>query len=185
MNKTAQKIIDIAEIAIASKGYSAFSFREIAAELEIKSASVHYHFPTKAHLGLAVARRYRERYAVALELIAEKNRSAEVAIDALVSLYREQIIASQRMSVCMMLAAEINLLPDEIQMETRSFYQLNLTWLVQIIARECEGAEPEVLIRKASQIFSVLQGAWLGAKTQNNAAYFDAAVKAIRPILLG
>src|SRR5690606_40708940 len=57
MGDTAQQIIDLAEDAIATKGYSAFSFREIAALMGIKSASIHYHFPTKPHLGLAVDRK--------------------------------------------------------------------------------------------------------------------------------
>lgn len=38
-------------------GYGGFSFRDLAAEIGIKSASVHNHFPTKAAMAAAVARR--------------------------------------------------------------------------------------------------------------------------------
>src|SRR5690606_11209506 len=111
MNETAERIVDLAELAIATKGYSAFSFREIAAHLEIKSASVHYHFPTKVHLGLAVAARYRARYEAALQQIAREQISPINALDVLVNIYRQQISGSERMTVWMMLAAEINQLP--------------------------------------------------------------------------
>src|SRR5690606_18314622 len=115
MGDTAQQIIDLAEDAIATKGYSAFSFREIAALMGIKSASIHYHFPTKPHLGLAVASRYRQGYAAALADIDAQDLTPEAALASLVNIYRQQLGNGERMSVCMMLAAEIKLLPVEIQ----------------------------------------------------------------------
>ena len=47
---TRDKILELAQEAIATRGYSSFSFREIATELGIKSASIHYYFPTKEAL---------------------------------------------------------------------------------------------------------------------------------------
>ncbi|WP_157628311.1 helix-turn-helix domain-containing protein, partial [Ensifer sp. BR816] len=46
--------MDAAEERIRRAGYSGFSFREIAADVGVKSASVHYHFPTKERLAAAV-----------------------------------------------------------------------------------------------------------------------------------
>lgn len=40
--------MDIAEAHIREVGYWGFSFRDLAANIGIKSASVHHHFPTKA-----------------------------------------------------------------------------------------------------------------------------------------
>src|SRR6187431_2125626 len=121
---TREKIIDLAQEAIATRGYSAFSFRELAAELGIKSASIHYHFPTKAHLGAEVAKNYRERLTDALERIEEKYADPKKAIEQLIAIYRHEANTSQRMTVCTMLAAEIKNLPYEIQSEMASFYTL-------------------------------------------------------------
>src|SRR3712207_8206920 len=44
---TAERIMDAAERRIRAAGYGGFSFRELAAEVGVKSASVHHHFPTK------------------------------------------------------------------------------------------------------------------------------------------
>ena len=112
---TREKILELAQDAIASRGYSAFSFRELAAELGIKSASIHYHFPTKTHLGVAVARAWRERLELALKQIAENNADPAQAIRAWIGIYRQEASASQRMTVCTMLAAEIKNLPDSVQ----------------------------------------------------------------------
>ncbi|MEM6465574.1 MAG: helix-turn-helix domain-containing protein, partial [Pseudomonadota bacterium] len=72
-------ILDVTERLIRAHGYSGFSFRDVATEVGIKSASVHYHFPTKPDLAAAVARRYRERFAKALE---EKEQQGATRIEA-------------------------------------------------------------------------------------------------------
>jgi len=41
------KILDAAEKRVRGAGFSAMSFRDLASDVGIKSASVHYHFPTK------------------------------------------------------------------------------------------------------------------------------------------
>ena len=48
MSETAERLMDLAEAHIRNAGYGGFSFRDLAAEIGIKSASVHHHFPTKA-----------------------------------------------------------------------------------------------------------------------------------------
>ena len=53
-------IMDAAERRIQQGGFGGFSFREIAADVGIKSSSVHYHFPTKEDLAAAVIRRWAE-----------------------------------------------------------------------------------------------------------------------------
>jgi TetR/AcrR family transcriptional repressor of nem operon len=55
LNETAERLMDLAQAHIRHRGYGGFSFRELAAEIGIKSASVHHHFPTKATMAAAVA----------------------------------------------------------------------------------------------------------------------------------
>ena len=44
-----------ARAMVQARGYNSLSFRELAKEIGIKSASVHYYFPTKGDLGAALA----------------------------------------------------------------------------------------------------------------------------------
>ena len=61
-NSKRDAILDIAEAMIRNAGFNAFSTRDVANAVGIKSASVHYHFPTKADMGVAVTERYTSRF---------------------------------------------------------------------------------------------------------------------------
>ena len=54
---TKQAILDVAKARVQARGYNSLSFRELAKEIGVKSASIHYHFSTKGDLGAALARR--------------------------------------------------------------------------------------------------------------------------------
>ena len=82
VSETAERLMDLAEAHIRNAGYGHFSFRDLAAEIDIKIASVHHHFPTKATMAAAVARRYGDRF-----LAAVARRPNESAGDA-ISVYR-------------------------------------------------------------------------------------------------
>lgn len=178
---TRDNIVELAQEAIATRGYSSFSFRELAAELGIKSASIHYHFPTKTHLGVEVARQYRLRFHAALTEYAVGDHSPQEALDYLIRIYRHEAHTSQRMTVCMMLAAEIKNLPAEIQQEMAEFYALNLGWIsTQLAHMGLNAADCE---KKSCQIFALLQGGLMGAKTRNEPDYFDVVAMGVDAIL--
>ena len=63
---TADRITAAAERGMREGGFHGFSFRDVAAAVGIKSASVHHHFPTKEDLGAAAARAYADRQMAAL-----------------------------------------------------------------------------------------------------------------------
>lgn len=52
--ETRQKILELAEELIRTKGYNAFSYKDISEALQVKNAAIHYHFPSKSDLGVAV-----------------------------------------------------------------------------------------------------------------------------------
>src|SRR4051812_42752897 len=70
---TKEQIMTVARLTVQAHGYSGLSFRELAKEIGIKSASVHHHFPTKADLGAAVARRYWQDTAARLDAMLAKT----------------------------------------------------------------------------------------------------------------
>ena len=59
---TIDKLLDAAEYRMRRGGYNAVSFRDLASDTDIKSSSVHYHFPRKEYLGVALIKRYAERF---------------------------------------------------------------------------------------------------------------------------
>ncbi len=74
-----EAILVAAKLTAQAHGYSGLNFRDLAAEVGIKAASIYHHFPSKADLGAAVARRYWEDSAAYLEtLLAEIQRSGRL-----------------------------------------------------------------------------------------------------------
>src|SRR6201988_4888439 len=79
-SRTAEQILDLAETLIQTRGYSAFSYQDIADSLGIRKASIHYHFPSKTELGIAVIDRYIARFDAALTEIAEDQPKSSMAM---------------------------------------------------------------------------------------------------------
>jgi TetR/AcrR family transcriptional repressor of nem operon len=73
MSDVAAAIMDAAERRMRKGGFSGFSFREIAADVGVKSSSVHYHFPTKENLAAAVIQRYTAQTADLIERELQKE----------------------------------------------------------------------------------------------------------------
>ncbi len=166
---TVERIIDAAERRIRQAGYNGFSFREIAQDVGIKSASVHHHFPTKPALGAAVARRYAERVEAA---VAAEQQAGQTAADAWRNVFRNALLRDGRMCLCGMLGAEADGIPDEVAAEARRFFERGVESLTRAgDAAGQEAASPEAALR----IMATLEGAMLLARTLRNHAIFDQA----------
>ena len=59
---TASRILDSAESLVQIRGFNGFSYADVAGELSLTTASLHYHFPGKAELGRALIARYAQRF---------------------------------------------------------------------------------------------------------------------------
>ncbi len=59
---TREAILALALDLLQARGFNAFSYQHIADRLGIRKAAVHYHFPTKADLGLALVAHYRTQF---------------------------------------------------------------------------------------------------------------------------
>ncbi|MCK8516616.1 TetR/AcrR family transcriptional regulator [Methylonatrum kenyense] len=59
---TRKRILDAAAELFQRRGFSGFSYQHIAAQLGVRNAAIHYHFPSKADLGVALLSRYRDSF---------------------------------------------------------------------------------------------------------------------------
>src|SRR6185369_4080497 len=85
---TANRILDVAERLAQTRGFNGFSYADIATELDVTKASLHYHFPSKAALGRALIARYHDVFA---KLLTDIDDSATGPLDKLArytALYR-------------------------------------------------------------------------------------------------
>lgn len=173
MNKK-QALLNAAEPKVRTGGYSHFSFRELADEIGIKSASVHYHFPTKADLGAELANQYTERFMAALGDPEQHSKATKHPISRYVELFRRALINDQKMCLCGLLGAEIDGLPDKVRVATRRFFERNLQWLTQAYASlECDEETAKI---KALKTLSLLEGAMLVSKAVSDNSVFETVV---------
>jgi TetR/AcrR family transcriptional regulator, transcriptional repressor for nem operon len=175
---TAQRILDIAEELVQSRGYNGFSYADIAGEIGITKASLHYHFASKAELGEALIERYSVSFAQALEKIDSTTSGARAKLDAYASLYAD-VMRGDRMCLCGMLAAEYQTLPERMHGSVIRFFDHNLSWLAGVLA---EGQSDDELsfdgspADTAQTVLSTLQGAMLVARPYRDLTRFHAAV---------
>ncbi|MFT4048188.1 MAG: TetR/AcrR family transcriptional regulator [Solimonas sp.] len=59
---TREAILVCAEKLLLQRGFNGFSYQHIATRLGLRPAAVHYHFPSKDDLGVALVRRYRDGF---------------------------------------------------------------------------------------------------------------------------
>ena len=167
-----ERILDAAERRIRGAGYNAVSFRDIAADVGVKSASVHYHFPQKQDLGAALVRRYKDHFTAALKAIAagpgdrEDPNHAAAMFQAYLELYRGALIVDQSVCLCAILGAEVIGLPEMIRSEVRLFFQANIDWLTKTFAPW----PPETGAFSPLDVVAGLQGAMIIAAVMGDSA---------------
>jgi len=176
-NDTAARILDIAERLVQVRGFNGFSYADVAAELDMTTAALHYHFPGKGELGRALIERYTERFVAALADIDERIPQAPAKLDAYAALYAD-VLRGQRMCLCGMLAAEYQTLPDPMRAAVIAFIDANEAWVEKVLAdgrREGTIAVAGRPSDAARLIVSGLEGAMLVARPYGDVARFDTA----------
>lgn len=181
--QTKTRIMDAAESAIVQGGYNAFSFRDIAQQIGIKSASVHYHFPTKGDLAAAVMMRYREEFANKLVDPESEDYPAPRLLNGFIDGFKANIVDRDNMSLCTMLTTDKNLLPENAKQELEAFYLLKLNWLDKVVARLMDWpADSSQSQRLARQVLAALHGASVLVRATGNHADYEDAVGYLRQL---
>ena len=179
MSETKQRIMDAARLTVQAHGYSRLSFRELAKEVGIKSASVHHHFPTKADLGAAVARRYWEVTAAALEAMLVETSDPVRCLNQYPDIFRKSLENDNRLCLCSFMAAEYEDLPEPVKKEVQTFTDVNVAWLNRVLFA-ANGISSEESERRARAIFAAVAGAQLIARSRSDIALYDAIIESYR-----
>ena len=167
-------ILTAARRTAQARGYAGLNFREIGAEVGIKAASIYHHFPSKADLGAAVARRYWEDAAANLEALSRANSDPRTALRAYPGLFRRSLEEDNRMCLCSFMAAEYDDLPDAVKIEVQAFADVNVAWLTRMLSAAC-GAGPDREGR-ARAIYAAVAGAQLMARSRASLTLFDTLI---------
>ena len=174
---TRSRILDVAEPLVQVRGFNGFSYANIAAELALTKASLHYHFRGKTELGEALMARYSERFAAALQTIDERGLSAPAKLDAYAGLYAD-VIRGRRMCLCGMLAAEYQTLPESLRGAVTRFFDANEAWLAKVLEKGRHDGNLRFdgdVRATARSIVGGLEGAMLVARSYDDHERFESA----------
>jgi TetR/AcrR family transcriptional repressor of nem operon len=171
------KILVAAERRVRGAGFSEMSFRDLANDVGIKSASVHYHFPTKPDLGEALVIHYTEQFKSELDKIDLDDLHA--ALESFVALYSNALVLDESICLCAVMGAEAIGLPENVNQRTKAFFEMNKTWLVTLFTKHRVKDADDV----ASLIVAALEGGMIVASSSNDRSVFEqVAQTALRSI---
>ncbi len=169
----ADEILDVTQTLVQQHGYHGFSFRDVAKSVGIKSASVHYHFPTKELLGAALARRYTDATLAHLGDPSDLNKDPDVLIGSFVAVFRGVLENDGLMCLCGMLGAETRTLPEQVAVESRRFFERTSAWLATVLKRRDVGISAQQAEAQALRIIATLEGSMIVSRAMNDLKVFD------------
>jgi TetR/AcrR family transcriptional repressor of nem operon len=169
MTDSKTRILDSAQRLLQARGYSGFSFHDLKDEVGISTASIHYHFPTKADLGVALVRRFRDGVRAALAKLAQSQSPFAAKIGGVIGLYED---VRRQGCTCFgsALGGEYGVLPDEVRTELRAFIDDTVAGLRKIIEPGQKRGEvradvsPEALARTW---YALLQGSLTASRASD------------------
>ena len=176
IENSTRTIMNMAEALLQDKGFNGFSYANIATELGVKNAAIHYHFPTKEDLGIAVIRRYRERFQLWTNNVRINGLTPEKKLDWFFSIYSDFRADNGKVCLVGSLEAEFNSIPEGLRKEVESLNKEMLVWLEATLN---EGREAGAFsfngspASKAALIYSSVQGALQMARALGTKKFRD------------
>jgi TetR/AcrR family transcriptional regulator, transcriptional repressor for nem operon len=184
---TAAEILDVAERLVQVRGFNGFSYGDVASELKVTTAALHYHFAGKAELGESLIERYAARFAEALGEIDRHASDPAEKLHAYANLYLD-VLRDRRMCLCGMLAADYETLPKPMRNAVVRFFDDNEAWVGGVLEQgrvegtlQFTGSAGDA----AQMIVSGLEGAMLVARPYGDTTRFQAAASRLLDGLTG
>ncbi len=130
MVSTRDQIINLTDTLVRDLGYNGFSFYDIGQKLKIKNASIHYYFPTKTDLGIALLETHTERLHRLQESVEGKDSLTK--IKSFLSIYN---VIHEEGRVCIVgsLATDLKTVEPKMAKALKAFAAEILEWVTGIL----------------------------------------------------
>ena len=186
--ETRAALLKEAEFLVRTRGYSAFSYADLAQRVQIAKASVHHHFPKKEDLITALVSEYVAVFVLTLEAVARDNATAADRLTAYAKLFLDGLEKGM-LPLCGALSAERAALPESLRSSVRDFFQIHLDWLSRVVEEGVAAGDlcPDAAPREAAlTLLSALEGGSLvGWALDRNADVLSAFTAALRSLKRG
>jgi len=179
---TREQIMDRAAQLLMSRGFNGFSYSDISSHLGVKNAAVHYHFPAKADLALALVDEYRQTLRNRTSEFMAYGGSALEQMEGFFAFTAGQCAMGRCICPFGAFSIDYSELPENVRQATASFMDETVKWLTQVLET---GREQEEFSfsgdagPKALSILAGLQGARQMARIKG-IEILDGVVKQVR-----
>ena len=158
---TKAKIVHRANVLMTQRGPNGFSYRDISEPLGVKNAAIHYHFPSKTDLILAVIEENHQVLRDSTAQFMAYGGSASEQIEGLFCFTLDRCKKGQPVCVVGALAADYDSHAEEVQRANRRFMTDTSKWVTRVLELGREQGEFEFAgspVEKATVILAALQG---------------------------
>lgn len=182
-----EKILSTAEGLIQKMGYNAFSYKDIALEVGIKTSSIHYYYPTKEDLAVAVIEWQLTRLSLVLnDIKTNKSLSLKEKLESLVDLVFSHTLHDE-MKMCLggMLASDVLSLPEKVKDKARHFFNILEQWIQEVLTIE-HYVNAEALYSKDNlpkYLLMQLEGSLLMARLYQDFSYVEILKQFIKKVI--
>ncbi len=130
---TKELILNEAERLLQRRGYNGFSYKDIAGPLGIKNAAIHYHFPTKADLGVALIERYRDVLQRWSKDFMAHGGDALPQLEGYFEFLRSALNQFEMVCPIGIMGTDYHTIPDRMRESAISLVKEILAWLTRIL----------------------------------------------------
>ncbi|NIP38179.1 MAG: TetR/AcrR family transcriptional regulator [Candidatus Dadabacteria bacterium] len=181
-----KKIVDLSTSLFRQAGYKAFSYRDLAKAIGIKTSSIHYYFPTKDDLALVIVKQHRNETAGNREAINSRSQDPKARLEMYLDSYIDTFKKDDNIGFCTMLASDSDNLPQIVNEEVKKLFLDDINWITGVI----EAGDRKNIFQidqnpkdVAEIIFSFLQGAAVNSNTLGDEKILDNASDVIKKML--
>ncbi|MFW9991775.1 MAG: TetR/AcrR family transcriptional regulator [Candidatus Odinarchaeota archaeon] len=173
---TKEKILECARDLIQTRSFNSFSYKDLAEALNIRKASVHYHFPSKTDLGVAILQDYRKYIQKLMSDLDARTDDPWKKIKSYFWYFSNIMKSGDRICTECVLTAEYNTLPEVMQVELQGLFDDHHSWLSEVL----EDGRKKNLLKfkgtpgdKAIMIKATVQGALMVARAFGKPVFFQ------------
>jgi TetR/AcrR family transcriptional regulator, transcriptional repressor for nem operon len=165
-NTVREALLEHAQTLLMTRGYNAFSYRDLAERVGVKTSSIHYYFPAKEDLALEAVNAYSADLMSSVYAI-DSSAPADKKLDRYAKVFGRILGGGNQICLCGMLAADIESLPDKVRQAVQGYFKANENWLAKVLAEgEAQdtldaGGKPEAAART---LYAAFQGALLASR---------------------
>lgn len=155
---TAERILDVAQLLVQRGGYHAFSYRDVSEHIGIRTASIHYHYPSKVDLVTAMLARVRRGFEASLAEIDAGEQDVRVKLQRFAAIFSQTLGAGDRLCPFCTIASGQGSVPAQLRQQVRAFWESAEAWLGATLRAGRAAGRLQFTAAPAA-----LAGAWLAA----------------------